>query len=311
MFLVLGESLIDMVEQPDGSFMAVAGGAPYNFARAMALQGMASGYLNPFSSDAFGTMLRDTLLASGAQALGPITDKPSSLAFVATDAKGQPQYSFYRSQVADREIEMGDVHAHTARPGNVGFHTGGLGLVPPDDQLALAALGHARASGLVCSVDLNMRPAVARSLDVEPNQYRGAALAAARAADIVKVSDEDLRNLGFAQPLDGARALLSGNGRLVVLTLGATGAWALGSSMEVFQAALPVTPIDSVGAGDCFFAGFIVALQRADALRNIASAFPARAQLEQALKHASACAAINLMRKGCAPPTWDEAQRYF
>ena len=138
-----------------------------------------------------------------------------------------------------------------------------------------------------------------------------AALAAARAADIVKVSDEDLRNLGFAQPLDGARALLSGNGKLVVLTLGSRGAWALGSSVEAFQAALPVTPIDSVGAGDCFFAGFIVALQRAGALRNIASAFPARAQLQQALKHASACAAINLMRKGCAPPTWDEAQRYF
>lgn len=310
MFLVLGESLIDMVPQPDGSFMPVAGGAPYNFARALALQGVASGYLNAFSSDAFGRLLRDTLLASGARALGPVSEKASSLAFVARDADGQPQYTFYRSEVADRDIAGGALNAHMAGPGVIGLHTGGLALVPPDDGHALDALQRARTRGLLCSIDLNMRPALARSLRVDPMHYREAALAGARAADIVKVSDEDLRNVGVEDSIKGARALLTGHCKLVVLTLGAAGAWAIGASAEHFQAALPVQPVDSVGAGDCFFAGFIAALQRAGALRNIANALPARAHLERALKHASACAAINLMRKGCAPPTWDEAQRY-
>lgn len=308
MFLVFGESLIDMVEQPDGSFVPVAGGAPYNFARALALQGVPSAYLNPFSSDAFGRLLRDTLAASDALHFGQTTSKPTSLAFVATDTDGKPQYSFYRSAVADRDLSAAEIQTHTLRHEATALHSGGLALVPPDADTALGALQQARARGLLCSIDLNMRPAVAQSLGVGLDLYREAALAAALAADIIKVSDEDLRYLSTTKaPLAAARDLIRHSARLVVLTLGAEGAWALSDSLEVFQPALPVKVLDSVGAGDCFFAGFIAALQRADALRP--GTRHQHDQLKRALQHASACAAINLTRRGCAPPSWDEAQR--
>ena len=90
---------------PDGSFSPVPGGGPYNFARALALQGIPAGYANPFSEDASALCCRQTLQASGAHHLGQVSSKPTALALVSTDARGQPQYSFYREGVADRTID--------------------------------------------------------------------------------------------------------------------------------------------------------------------------------------------------------------
>jgi fructokinase len=310
MFLVAGESLIDMVAAPGGSFLPVPGGAPYNFARALALQGLPAGYANPFSDDAFGTLLKQTLEAAGAKHLGHISGKPTSLALVATDEHGHPHYSFYREGIADRDLDLATL-IDTNLGELTGFHTGALALVPPDDRYALAALDHFRARGVLCSVDVNMRPQVARCLGVEPSRYREAALAVVSRADVVKVSDEDLRHLGYEhEPVACAKALLERGCKLVVLTLGAQGAWLVSAGQQIFQPALKVRIVDTVGAGDTFFAGLIASLQRQNALRELRDGMPATATLRRALYHAVVCSAINITRNGCQPPTWEEAQQW-
>jgi fructokinase len=236
-----------------------------------------------------------------------MSDRPTSLALVTTDERGQPSYSFYRDNVADRELDPAAVLA-AAPPGTIGFHTGGLGLVPPDDARALEAMVRFRAQGVMCSVDVNMRPQVARSMGVALDRYRDGALAAAAAAHVIKVSDEDLRHLGFAgSPILAARALLERGGRLVILTLGAEGAWALGADRQIHQPALPVEVVDLVGAGDCFFAGFIASVQEQGVLRDLLEGPPPSAEaLARAMRHAAISAAIDISRAGCQPPTWDE-----
>lgn len=310
MFIVAGESLIDLVARPDDTYVPVPGGAPYNFARALALQGIAAGYVNPISTDHFGVVLKRTLAASGASHLGRSTDKPTSLALVATTADGQPEYSFYRECVADRDIDLPGVLA--AVPADaVGFHTGALALVPPDDATIIGAMRALRSRGALCTVDINMRPQVARSMGVTSARYADAALAAASLAHIAKVSDEDLGHLGFSgSPQVAARALLHRGCRVVVLTLGAEGAWAIGADEQVFQAADRVAPVDTVGAGDCFFAGFVAALHHDGVLLDLPHRLPSRETLAVALRHATACASINISRQGCQPPTWDEALAY-
>jgi len=307
MFIVAGENLIDLVAGPDGTFSPHAGGAPYNFARALALQGIDAGYVNPFSGDAFGALMRRTLLSSGARHLGRTSNKPTSIALVTTDERGQPSYSFYRDNVADRDIDSAALLA-ASPAGAFGFHTGALALVPPDDVAMLEALIQLRARGLLCTVDVNMRPQMARSIGVSLDRYRGAALAVADAAHVVKVSDEDLGHLGFAEsPLASARALLERGPRLVILTLGARGAYAVVADREIYQAAMPVTVVDLVGAGDCFFAGLIASLHRDSALPALLERAPSPDVLGRALRHAAVCAAIDISREGCQPPTWDEA----
>ena len=310
MYVVAGESLIDLVARADGSYQPVPGGGPYNFARALALQGIPTGYANPFSNDAFGGLLQRTLQAAGAQHLGQISSKPTALALVSTDARGQPQYSFYREGVADRTIDaaalLGSISADT-----LGFHTGALALVPPDDAGMMQIVRHCRAQGVLCTVDVNMRPQIAQTLGISASRYRDAALAVLTSAHVAKVSDEDLHHLGFSgAPQVAARALLERGCKLVVLTLGADGAWALSADAQVFEAAQKVETVDTVGAGDCFFAGFIASLRHQGALAAPHERAPGAGVLVQALRHAAICAAINIGRKGCDPPTWEEAVRW-
>ncbi len=307
MLVIAGEALIDFIAAPDGSYRPVAGGAPYNFARALALQGVAVGYANPISKDNFGVLLRSSLLSAGAQSLGPTLPQPTSLALVSKSADGQPSYQFYRDGVADRALTLQQLIAHFDAT-TVGFHSGGLALVPPDHQTIIAAQHSARSRGILCTLDVNMRMQVANSMGVLPGAYRDAARAAISSADMVKVSDEDLRHLGFNEaPNDAARTLLDETCKLIIVTVGAGGAWALSAADEIFQPADIVTVVDTVGAGDCFFAGFVASLVRDKSLQTLCSRAPTRRVVERALQHASRCAAINITREGCQPPTWAEA----
>jgi fructokinase len=310
MFVIAGESLIDLVPGTAGTLMPVPGGGPYNFARALALQGVPAGYLNPFSEDAFGALLGTALKAAGAAHLGGTSRYPTSLALVTSDEHGKPHYSFYRERIADRDVALPAlVAAAAALP--LGFHTGGLALVPPDDAMLMEAVRHFRTRGVLCTVDVNMRPYVADSMGVSAGQYRDAALAIVSACHVAKVSDEDLRHLGFSgAPQVAARALLHRGCRLVVLTLGSEGAWAISAEEQVFRAAHQVEAVDTVGAGDCFFAGFVGFLHRYGALQDLRERAPPAPILGQALQHAAACAAINIGRKGCAPPSWEEAAHW-
>ena len=310
MFVIAGEALIDLFATPDGMFRPAAGGAPYNFARALALQGEQVSYVNPISRDAFGRMLKHNLLESGASHLGADSSKVTSLAVVYADEKGQPSYGFYREGVADRALDPNTLRAALA--GAILFHTGGLALVPPDDQSIVDALAHCVSRGVVRSVDVNMRPQVAASMGIAIGDYRAAALRAIGAADIVKVSDEDLLHLGYDGDIpEAARDLLRRGARLVVATSGDAGAWVFTPDNQCFQPAYSVTVADTVGAGDCFFAGFIAALQRANALTSLKETPPKIAILAQALRHGAACAAINVARVGCQPPSWNEAQAWL
>lgn len=307
MFLVAGESLIDLVAEPDGRFRPIAGGAPFNYACALALQGLPTGYANAISRDRFGTLLSDTLAKAGVRHFGARTSRPTSLALVATSEAGQPEYAFYRDGVADREFGPEGLLPGAAGGVRV-FHTGGLALVPPDATTAHEALRKIRDGGAICTVDINMRPQVAGALGVDPDRYREAALAAAAAADMVKVSDEDLRHLGIdGPPVTAARALLDRGAGLVVLTLGADGAYALTREETRFRASPRVAVVDTVGAGDTFFAGFVAWLERNGQLDAVHAGRVDGGVLDLALRHATAGAAINIGRRGCQPPSWDES----
>ncbi|MFO1318582.1 MAG: carbohydrate kinase [Burkholderiales bacterium] len=310
MFVVAGENLVDLVVQADGNYYPAPGGAPFNVACALALQGMPTGYLNPISSDVFGGQLLRTLDRAGARHLGPFVAAPTSLAVVATNERGEARYSFYRSEVADRSITGIELAARTPA-GTLAFHTGGLALVPPDTMEILTVLHEMQARRVIRCIDVNARPAVVASMGVTPADYRDAVMSALALADIVKVSDEDFLHLGIDSPPEAAsHTLLSLGPKLVVLTLGSAGAVAISPSVRIACAACPVAVVDSVGAGDCFFAGFLAWLAKHGALALAATGGASAPILDGALRHATACAAIDLGRRGCQPATWTEASAF-
>lgn len=312
---VAGEALIDLIQRSDGTFTPCHGGAVYNMARALSRQAVATSYLNPFSSDRFGQALADGLRADGALLARPDpVMQPTSLAVVGLDATGHPHYAFYREGVADRQVDADGLIAHCADLPQLHLVcTGGLALDPRDAGVVLPWLRTQRSRGVGVAIDVNMRPSVMPDLAA----YRQHALQAMALADLVKVSDEDLGHLQCPghTPLAQARSLFEGRAiRAIALTLGPAGAMLLTrQGHEVhWQDPQPVTVVDTVGAGDSFFAGLLAGLLARPETTEATFAQGLDGLTEAAclplLKHAVASASLCVQESGCVPPTWSQAQ---
>lgn len=326
MLTCYGEALIDLIVSPYShksmrtDSQACLGGSVFNFCIASARQGLATTYLNPISSDSFGDQYRQWLQSEGVLlASRSPSQLPTSLAIVQLDAQGKARYAFHREAVADRDMSADQAIAALPLDTTV-LHTGCLMLVPTDWPTTRALMQAALALGAVLTVDANLRTVVCP--DLAP--YRASVLAACAMAHVVKVSDDDLVDLGTApaqvaaDPVAAARTLLQTTQgtsshcvtQLIALTLGAAGAWLVTREAQVFvSSAQGLRVADTVGAGDSFFAALLAYLARQQVLSPAALAAPLPAPLLQsALAHAVAAAGINVTRVGCDPATWAETE---
>jgi fructokinase len=148
---------------------------------------------------------------------------------------------------------------------------------------------------VLVSFDPNIRPALVGD--------RAQALARVeeivRSADVVKVSDEDLRWLCADEPdVAVARRWASLGPRLVVVTRGGQGAVAVHEGLVTVCAAPPVTVADTVGAGDAFTTGL---------LSHLGGDLTAES-VTRAMRYASATAAAVCARPGALPPPRGEVE---
>jgi fructokinase len=309
-----GEALIDLIEDADGRLRPCAGGAVYNLTRALGLQGVGTLYLNPLSQDRFGRLLADGISQAGVALAQPEpVHAPTSLAVVGLDAQGKASYSFYREGVADRQVSaQGLIAACEARPGLRITVTGCLALAAEDSAKYLPWLQAQGAAGRLVVVDANLRPAVVPDMDT----YRASVMAALQQAHLIKVSDDDLDTLG----VDGSDALAKASNLLantsaqwLALTLGAGGAVLLARDGQAWHCSesVAVQVVDTVGAGDCFLAGLLVALLQRPALQQGMLADELRlddSDAQHLLAHAVASASLCVMQTGCTPPGLGEVK---
>ena len=97
-----------------------------------------------------------------------------------------------------------------------------------------------------------------------------------------------------------AEQLLHAGARLVVVTLGARGAFGAHRDLGINVDATPVELVDTIGAGDAFGAALLAWLNTHDALK--ADLHLEQADLESALDYACLAAAITCSRPGADPP---------
>ena len=306
-----GEALMDLIAQADGSLLPCIGGAVYNLTRALAVQSVGVLYLNPLSGDRFGRDLSSGLLQAGTRLARPQpVAEPTSLAVVALDAAGKAEYAFYRDGVADRQVSAGSLWQSTqAEPDLQVVCTGCLALDPRDQPAYLPWLQRCREQGLLVVVDANLRTVVMPDLQA----YRQSVLSALQQAHLIKASDDDLKALGFDQldPVEAGIALLAQTrAHALALTLGAEGAVLLFADGRSVRGRDPVavSMVDTVGAGDCFLAGFVSwLLSRPDhPSQNLTQLRPEDGR--NALAHALASASLCVEQRGCVPPSWIDVQ---
>jgi fructokinase len=301
MFVVVGEALVDLVGQRGSrTLVAHPGGSPANVALGLARLGDPVTLVTRLGRDAFGEMISTHLQASGVRVDGgPDGGTKTSLA-VATLAAGIATYDFRI------EWDIGDLEPLPIETRCL--HTGSLATALPPGRARVADLleRERRRGRVTISYDPNVRPALLGT----PEEARPGIEQLVALADVVKVSDEDLRWLHPDQEdEDVARGWLATGPALVVVTRGGRGVFAVTTRLETHRPATPVDLVDTVGAGDSFTSGLLDGLRRADLIggaRRAELESIDEASLVSVLETASLIAAITCSRPGADPPTRDE-----
>ncbi len=295
--LVVGEALVDIVLRGDEPPVEHPGGSPANVALGLGRLGRRVSLLSRIGDDDRGRRVEGHLARSGVTlAPGTLTPGRTSTATARLDASGAATYDF------DIDWHLPDAVPPPARA----LHTGSIAAVlAPGGDAVLDLVRRARGTCTV-SYDPNARPA----LMGDPAATRARVEQFVAAADVVKVSDEDVAWLApGADPLDVARDWLGLGPAMVVVTRGGDGAAAVCAAGVVEVAAPRVEVVDTVGAGDAFMAGLLDALAAADLLgveRREALHAVDVARLEAAARRATRVAALTCARPGADPPTRQE-----
>jgi fructokinase len=306
----LGELLIDFVPTVTGTslidapaFKKAPGGAPANVAVGLARLGVASAFMGKVGDDPFGHFLAQTL-ADGGVDTGPLRftgQARTALAFVSLRADGEREFMFYRHPSADMLLTPDEIDEDALRAARA-LHFGSISLISePSRSATLHAIEVARGAGCLISCDPNLRLA----LWPDRAAARAGLLLAIRNAQLVKISDEELRFLTGSDDPSAARAQLWHDGlELLVVTLGSAGCVYFTRAHEGVVVGFGVVAVDTTGAGDGFVAGL---LQGIIADRGIAGE-PAR--LRGLCRFANAVGALTTTERGAIPalPTRDRVE---
>ena len=298
MILTCGEALIDMLPREtakgEAAFAPYAGGAVFNTAIGLGRLGCDTQFLCGMSSDFLGDILRDALDASGVDhSPSPRLDAPCTVAFVKL-VDGQATYAFYDENSAMRSLDKAPkVEADALFFGGISLVGDGCGAVYEDLMLR-------EAPTRVTMIDPNIRPSFIR----DEAAYRARIDRMMAAADIIKLSDEDLHWLeGDGDLGELARGLVVKGARLVCITQGADGVTGYTAEAEVFVPSERAEVVDTVGAGDTFNAGLLAGLERAGCLTKDRIAALSEDDIRAGLHLGVRAAAVTVSRAGANPPT--------
>jgi fructokinase len=294
--LAVGEALVDVVRGRDGSVAEHPGGSPANVALTLGRLGRDARLATWLGTDERGDTVRAWLAGSGVTTTPGSDAAPvTSVARATLDASGAATYEF--------DLDWRVPAGAAATADTLAVHTGSVAATLEPGASQVRALVEAARATATVTYDPNARPA----LMGDPADARGPVEALVRLADVVKVSDEDLGWLSDgAAPLDVARRWVHELGvPLVVVTFGGEGATAVTAQGEVHVPSVPVSVVDTVGAGDSFMGALLDGLWRADLLgadRRAALRGIDHATVENLLSRCVAVAAVTVSRAGANPP---------
>lgn len=256
---VIGECVADALPA-DGpatpgelALRVLPGGGPANTAVTLGRLGTPVRFLGRLSDDAFGRLFRARLAGSGVDLDDcPRAAEPSTLAVAELAEDGSADWTFHAEGTADWQWTAAELAAVDSS-GTACVHAGSLALVRAPGAEVVEEFLARSAAGATISLDPNVRPRL-----VPPAVYRERLARWCALADVLRVSEEDLRTLRPGVPPQGVCDEWHAAGvRLVVITLGAHGALV---SLDGERATVPgvrVRVVDTVAAGDSFTGGFL------------------------------------------------------
>jgi fructokinase len=306
--VVIGEALIDLIQQEDGRYVAKPGGAPANVSIALARLGTHVSYAGRMSTDKFGEKLYGWLSPENIDmSLVERTADPTTLAVASLDDEGKASYSFYLKGTADWGWTLGAfMNLEIDPPAAIVIGSVATAIEPGASVIENLA-GHLHSSeASTVVIDLNIRPGLGFEREVETVRVERQI----KLAHIVKASDDDLAWLYPSRTPTETASLWATEGRYVIMTRGADGATMFSPAGDTVSVKAPVINlVDTVGAGDSFLGATMYGLNRLNALGKDAANLLAGVTLDQWLELldlAAQVGAITCSRAGCNPPTLAE-----
>ncbi len=279
---VLGSINIDVIARVDrlprpgetviaSQTLRLPGGKGANQAVAAARMGASVALVAAIGDDEGGRWMLAGLEAAGVGVAGvaKLEGVPTGSAYITVDAKGENQIIVAPGANGVFEAAL----LPRASPENV---------VLAQLEVPVATLAAAFAA-----------PARLRMLNAAPAVPEAARLF--DRVDILIVNEHELaayagrvESRGLDETVATARSLLARPDQLVIVTLGSAGAVAIWRDRHFHAPAMPVEPLDTVGAGDCFCGALAALLDEGLAV-------------EQALPIANAAAALCTLSPGAVP----------
>lgn len=307
--VALGEVVADIYRDESSSnvempFTARPGGAPANVAVAAARLGAEAAFVGSVGEDLFGDFILRALETEGVDTSAVRRCEPptrTSLAFVEIK-DGDRSFTFYRSDPSADELLSPEDVSREVLSGASFVNFGSIPLIKDPSRSAIhRAVELADELEVPVAFDVNLREHLWESAEAA----REAIAPLLDCSRIVKVSNDELPPLlGTEDVEEAAEMLLERGVTLVLVSLGAEGAF---YATRAFTGAVPafeVECVDATGAGDAFLAASLVCLSEGEWNE---------ARVREATRRGTVAGAIACMGYGAMGtlPTKDELERFM
>ena len=295
---ICGEVLIDLIPRGEKK-IAIVGGGPANTAKALALLGFDSYFIDGISSDAYGEKAKTELLYAGVNLkYANFTNKPTCTADVSLDSAGVASYVF----AIDGSATFDFSHDWLPDPLEIKPAVLQIGtLATIVEPAATILLEWARKVATVAPIVFD--PNVRSSVVSDRTKYQAAVARWTAISAVIKVSEDDLAWLyPEREQLDIAAQWLNEGAALVIITKGSYGLIGITKEGSVTVPGVKVEVADTVGAGDTVGAIVVEAIVE----RGLAALHGE--VLREVLTRAAKAASITCSRAGANPPTRAEIE---
>lgn len=232
--VTLGDNCIDVYNNLG---TGCPGGGPVNVAVHVARQGVAAAYVGAFGTDRNGDIISEALLAEGVD-ISEVRrlPGPTAVAWVRLE-NGDRTFIGRDRGIRERLVVDNAIRVYAEQADLIHITL---------DSCMDAEVPRWKAHGKRISYDFSHR-ATAEQLELLPM------------TDIAFFSGQ---KIDPADAADAARHFHSLGAGIVVITLGAHGSVCFDGARMHRQSAEPIEPVDTLGAGDGYIAGFVVSLCR-------------------------------------------------
>ena len=262
--LAAGELLIDLMstEYADtlletATFRRLQGGSPANLCLNMARLGNRTHLVAAVGADAMGDFLVDSVQRADLPVSGirRVEEAPTTLILV---SRSKEVSDFFPYRGADAQLADSQFPAKLLANTRL-FHTTCFALSQePAQSVLLAAARRAVEAGGGLSIDANY------AAKIWPDRAEAQRIVAEYVGmgSLVKISEVDWERLygtAFEDPNEAADHFLKLGARQVIVTMGGEGCLGAEGESRYFLAARKVPVLDTTGAGDAFWSGYLTA----------------------------------------------------